>query len=160
MSSIIKSELLNKEAQSLSTRMKNLIRYMHTHLLSSIVSSLNINGKIMIKFHISHAVSYSLKFDPYMILIGCWFMAFSGLDCLRVGLLMLIFLNARLFSLTKTSKISEIITSTAKLSNISRAISDGRLSNTWKLFDSLRQKLFLIPYAEAIPKSFSSCSIL
>ena len=77
---------------------------MHTQLFSSIISSPNINGKSMIKFHNSHAVSFSLKFDPYIILIGCCLMALPGFDCLKKALLMLIFCNVIHFFLIRTHK--------------------------------------------------------
>ena len=59
-SNIIKSELLNEEAQSLLTRMKNLIRHINTQLFCSIISLPNINGK-----NLSHVAHLTYQVVPY-----------------------------------------------------------------------------------------------
>ena len=49
-----------------------------------------------------HTVSFSLKFDPDVILIGCGLLPLSRMECLQVAILILIFCNVRHFILTKT----------------------------------------------------------
>ena len=59
-SNIIKSELLNEETQSLSTRMENLIRHIDTQSFSSIIISPIINGK-----NLSHVAHLIYQIFPY-----------------------------------------------------------------------------------------------
>ena len=75
-SNITKSDLLKKEDESLSTNITNLRRHPQSLLPTSILSPI-ISGTNLIRFHISHAVFFSLKLIPEIIFKGCGLLTLS-----------------------------------------------------------------------------------
>ena len=75
-SNIIKSDLLNKGDESLSTNITNLRRHPQTLLLLSVLSPI-ISGRSLIRFHVSHEVSFSSKLIPAFISKVCGLFASS-----------------------------------------------------------------------------------